>query len=78
MNRNMKLQKLANAIRDYRGTTYRRDKDDQVVWIKSPKETAIARVVKWLDALKLDVALSMLQIDAFQSYDDFNAWFKKL
>lgn len=74
MNRNAKIQKLANAIKGYRG----RYCLETGKWMEFPKPAEGKRVVDWLIRLKLDVEESIKLIQGFKDYTEFNAWLKTL
>ena len=70
MSKNEKLHKLANAIREYRGAR----NAAHGKWIRPPKPVARRRVERWLGELGLDVAGSMVRIDAFETAGEFQDW----
>lgn len=74
MNRNQKIAKLANAIRDYRGMINNKTGK----WIHPPKPVEMLRVQRWLTALGLDVIAGIHLVDNFQSFDQFNKWLNTL
>lgn len=74
MTRNIKIKKLANAIRDYRGAY----NATTLVWRVRPIPAAKVRVEKWLGELGLNVAATMPAIDGFKTKEEFNAWLVKL
>ena len=76
MSRAEKVRKLANAVREYRGSTSSTAED--AVWRIPPKPSASPRVRVWLDRLKLDAADCMLKIREFKTYDEFNAWLRTI
>ncbi len=70
LTRTEKIQKLANAIRGYRGRY-----DLQTgKWLERPKPTEGRRVVDWLMRLKLDVKESIKLIQSFTQYEQLDAW----
>ncbi len=76
MTRAKKIHKLANAIREYRGAKSSMAED--AYWLRSPKPSALARVVDWLSRLKLNAAECVQRINAFKSYQECGEWLKTL
>lgn len=74
MTRTAKAAKLAHAVREYRGSK----NPGTGKWRVPPKPSAKPRVERWLAELKLDVAESMAKIDAFETFDQFRAWLRKI
>lgn len=71
MNRNEKIKKLANAVREFRGSYV----PSTGQWIRTPKPDKKERVIFWLQQLhREDVPKDFALICNFRSYDDFNAW----
>lgn len=70
MTRGKKINKLAGSIWEYRGKW----NPDTRKWRTPPNPKAIDRVIRWLEELKLPVAISLVQIDEFKHGDDFRNW----
>jgi hypothetical protein len=74
LSRNAKIQKLSNAIREYRGRLNEYDNK----WVERPKPTAGKRVVDWLVKLGLPVEESIKKIQGFRLVSEMNDWLKSL
>lgn len=74
MTRTEKIRKLANAVKDYRGSYSERDGH----WIRPPQINAIARVRTWLKRLRLPDQESIEKINRFRSLAEFHEWLKEL
>lgn len=74
MTKTIKLRKLANAIREYRGAKT----PDQKFWVHLPKPAAIGRVRVCLDRLNACTSENFELIDGFQKESEFLEWLKKL
>lgn len=70
MNRTEKLNKLAGAVRAWRGVTDARTGH----WKQTPKQSAISLVGRWLAALGCAPVDSLDRIAKMRSYDEFYAW----
>lgn len=82
MTRAEKIKKLANAIKEYRGS-YRKeptkDNPDAVKWIRGPKPHEIIRVKLWLSKLRVNVTPELIsRIDGFKSKDEFFSFLQEL
>lgn len=74
MTRSQKIQKLANAVKDYRGSY-----DEKTgVWMRHPKTTAVHRVMNWLERLNIPVEPAMEIIRNFKHKREFDAWIRTL
>ena len=76
MSRHQKLNKLAAAIREYRGTFNRTTGK----WMKAPNPGAIDRVTMWLGRIGQDedkIAESLTAIDGFKELKEFNLWIQR-
>lgn len=67
-----KINKLAGAVKDYRGTTT----IDGNHWIRTPKPKAWRRIERWLTELGRDPAQERATIDAFKHRDEMDAWLR--
>lgn len=74
MTRSEKIQKLGNAIREYRGLYV----STSGQWIHPPKREAATRIVVWLERLRLPVEQSLNEIDNFHSLPEYQNWIKNL
>lgn len=70
MTRIEKKKKLANAIKDWRGSW------DNVTgkWVRPPQHKESARVILCLQRLNLDVVAELNRIEKFATHDEFHAW----
>lgn len=73
MSRNLKLGKLSNAVRDWRGK-YDAQRER---WIKPPQPQAVQRVARWMVELGMDARATLQKVAAFKTYQEFNAWLAK-
>lgn len=73
MTRPERIQKLANAIKEFRGAYDSRTGK----WIRTPKPHAITRVYKWLDALGLP-ASDIEKIQGFKTLDEFHVYIRAI
>lgn len=71
MTKSEKLHKLANAIKDYRGS---HDGSIKPKWIRAPQPHAEARVRRWLGELNLNAEDELPLIRAFASKEVFLTW----
>jgi len=74
MTRTQKIQKLANAIKDYLGAYHA----NSGKWIRPPHPTAIGRVCSWLDKLKIERESALAKIHEFHNVGEFNDWIRTL
>ena len=74
MTRNEKINKLARAVREYRGVYIVATRK----WKRLPKPKAFPRVERWLLALGLDVKSNLHKIERFGTINDFREWVGKL
>ncbi len=80
------LNKLANAIRAYRGVTAGNRKDGSTIWKTAPQRNKLQIILGLLVQLELEdehgVKLQyrdiLDKIDGFKTFDEFNAWFKEI
>lgn len=74
MTRTAKIQKLANAVKDYLGaygaTTG--------IWIRAPKPKEIDRVKRCIERLNIPLDDALAKIHGFHNVTEFNAWIEKL
>jgi hypothetical protein len=73
MNRNLKIGKLARAVKEWRGAYDSREER----WIRTPDKSALPRVVRWLHELGLGTQENVEKIGTFKSYRDFDAWLRQ-
>lgn len=76
MTRNEHINKLAHAIKEYRGAC----NAETMLWLpgQSPKPKRVTRICKYLFALKLDIQTSMDVIRKFKTRDELYLWLKKI
>lgn len=74
MTRTEKINKLASAIKDYRG----KHNSETNKWMIPPKPSALPRVRKWIERLGLDVEASIEKVRSFNTYHEFYAWLRGL
>lgn len=74
MTRSEKIQKLANAVKDYLGSYGA----DTGIWIRAPKPKEIERVKRWLDRLAIPETEALAVIHEFHNVVEFHAWIKTL
>jgi hypothetical protein len=75
MTRTERIRKLANAIREYRGSYDELTKK----WIRAPRPDARARCIHWLQKLGIEaVETNMAAIDGFKHNDEFQIYIKSL
>lgn len=75
MTRAEKIKKLANAIKEYRGST------DGVggPWIRHPKPSALSRVISWLQKLGVEPTSDVIhRIDKFATPKDFYGFLEEV
>jgi hypothetical protein len=82
MNKNEKLRKLGNAVREYRGVTRTPVREGvKTDWVIPPKPEKAKRIRELLALLRFDGEEqdnAMKQIDAFKTFDEFNDWIRKI
>ena len=85
MTRNAKIQKLANAVKAYRGanTVIVNETNGTVKtkWLISPQCGKRTAIVKWLKALGRDnhqIEQDAIQIDGFKTRAQFESWIQSL
>lgn len=77
MTRSEKITKLANAIREYRGSYVPNSEPRK--WIRHPKPGAKERVLQWLERLGVkDKIAAMQSVDGFVNIDDMLAYLTEL
>jgi len=76
MNRDTKINKLARAIKDYRGKFIPNPDGSINKWMVGPKPDALKRVARWCSELKLPVQETLTKVDEFKNYAQFEAWIK--
>ena len=77
MTRTERINKLANAIKAYRGSYNPETKK----WIRPPQPDKRANVIKWLHSLAHHpnvITAELNIIDGFKNHDEFRNWIKKL
>lgn len=74
MSRADKVHKLANAVKEYRGTF----SEASGKWIRAPKPSVKWRIAKWLRELRMNVPECMTKVDAFKSHTEFNQWLNSI
>jgi hypothetical protein len=75
MNRNEKLRKLGNAIREYRG----RWNSVTGKWINPPKPEKEERIFHWLTQLNVPEPIpAMADIQEFKTFEEMRAWMNTL
>lgn len=74
MTRTERIRKLANAIKDYRGS-YNKNTG---AWIRPPDHMALARVTCWLKRLDRNIPVDLDRIDKFVSHSDMVKFLKEL
>lgn len=74
MTRSERIQKLTNAVKEYRG----RYDLKSGKWIYPPNPAARTRCIRWLESLRLDVPSNMEAIEGFKLIQDFDQWLKSL
>ena len=75
MTKTIKLHKLANAIRDYRGAI----NTSSGKWVHAPKITAWPRVAACLDRLELSAGPAIREmIDGFKTQAEMNKFLDNL
>ena len=83
MTRTEKINKLSNAIKDYRGVF----EAQTGKWIRPPQVHKRSAITKWLLALRRStlseksareqVCADAKAIDGFRTYEEFNHWIAK-
>lgn len=76
MSRTDKLTKLGNAVRAYRGTGDNTPRG--MCWRNPPQHNKQPSVLKWLDALGINLDEGMEAVHGFKTLNDFDAWLKSL
>jgi hypothetical protein len=73
-----RIQKLANAIKRFRGK-YRTDRETgEIKWIQAPIRDAEADCLRWMDSLGVtDLPTAMKQITEFKSFPEFRTWMQE-
>ena len=74
MSRDERINKLANAVREYRGVTDARTG----AWVQTPKPKAELRVARWLEELGIDADEGISMIRSFKTFTEFRSWLKSL
>ena len=70
MSRAERIQKLAHAVKDYRGVY-----DPQTgKWMRAPQPKLRARIAEHLRCLGRDVAAELRKIDGFKQRAEFETW----
>jgi hypothetical protein len=76
LNRDQKIQKLAHAIKDYRGKFVPNPDGSVKKWLTGPKPDALKRVVRWCSELSLPVEETLTKVEEFKNYAQFNTWIR--
>ena len=74
MTRTQKIQKLANAVKEYRGSYNQTTRK----WLRPPNPEAAHRAAAWLQRLNLPVGPTMERINDFTHVTQFHAWIQSL
>ena len=75
MSRNEKINKLGNAIREYRGTY----NPVTLKWKRQPKPHLADRLLRWLERLGVDEPIvALADIQEFKDFDQMRDWLSKL
>ena len=74
MTREQKKNKLGNAVREYRGSYDEKSGE----WHRLPKKGAEKRIIRWLEALGLEVDVNLDLIDGFEHYNQFLKWMRSI
>lgn len=72
MSRNEKIQKLANAIKEFKGARH------GDTWIRTPKPSARDRILHWIKELDLEEWPTIASINSFSTIEQFNRWISTL
>lgn len=77
LSRNERLAKLGNAIREWRGVTQQTPRG--VKWKRAPKRQKVERILVWLASLGVpEPILALDDIASFKTFDEMQAWLRKL
>ncbi len=74
MTRPQKIQKLANVVKEYRGSCDERTGK----WMRPPRPHAAQRILVWLERLKLPPEPTMERINGFAHVSEFRAWIQSV
>lgn len=74
MTRTERKHKLANAIKDFRGSYH----ESSGKWIRSPKHSALPRVCKWLQELDQDIPVCLDRIVKFTALSDLHKFLDEI